>query len=179
MVSRYLDSSHTVFTLALGSAAALAVAFVTQYGFGYAPCELCIWQRWPYAVVIALGLIAYATGSRSETNLGEHGRTRIRFILLILATLALIVDAGIAGFHVGVELEWWQGLSGCGASTSAGSLDDLRAQIMAAPLVRCTDVAVSVLGLSMAAWNGLFAAGLALLGLRAILRVRTPDGDTA
>lgn len=174
MVSRYLDSSETVFTLALGSAAALAVAFVTQYGFGYAPCELCIWQRWPYAAAIALGLIAYAVRSRDETS-----RARIRFVLLILATIALIVDAGIAGFHVGVEQEWWQGLAGCGASTSAGSLDDLRAQIMAAPLVRCTDVAVSVLGLSMAAWNGLFAAGLALLGLRAILRGRTPDGDTA
>jgi disulfide bond formation protein DsbB len=178
MVSRYLDTSDAVFTLALGSAAALAVAFVTQYGFGYAPCELCIWQRWPYAVAIALGLIAY--GARPLVRSREApGRAPIRFALLVLATFALIVDVGIAGFHVGVEQEWWEGLSGCGASTSAGSLDDLRAQIMAAPLVRCTDVAVSVLGLSMAAWNALFAAGLALLGLRAILRVRKSDGDIA
>lgn len=146
--------------IAAGSAFALATALVTQFGFGYAPCELCIWQRWPYVVAIVLGIVGWKVRSRADATA----------FVLVGVTLAVMIDAGIAGFHVGVEQGWWQGLAGCGASGGADSLDDLRAQIMAAPLVRCTDVAITVLGLSMAAWNGLFAAGLAFLGLRAILK---------
>lgn len=155
-----------VLLLAAASAAALAVAFVTQYGFGYPPCELCVWQRWPYAAAILIGLGAWMLRERPAV-------TRLA---LAAITLALAANAGVAGFHVGVEQGWWQGLAGCGATGGADSLDDLRAQIMSAPVVRCTDVSVSVAGLSMAAWNGLFAAGLALLGLRAILKATSTGG---
>jgi len=164
-----LDRFPTGLILALGAAFALGVALISQFGFGYAPCELCIWQRWPYVAVIGLGLGAAAT----------RGRPTLSRALAALAVLALAVDAGIAGFHVGVEQGWWQGLASCGGVSEAGSIDDLKAQIMDAPLVRCTDIALSVLGLSMAAWNGLFATALALFGLRGILKSQTQPREGA
>ena len=152
-VLTFIQRSPVPLALGGGAVAALAVALISQYGFGYAPCELCIWQRWPYVAVIAFTGFAVAFPSVSAVR-----------VLMWMSVAALAVDSGIAGFHVGVEQGWWEGLSGCGAPSAASSIDDLRAQIMAAPLVRCTDVSLSVLGLSMAAWNGLFAAGLAIFG---------------
>jgi disulfide bond formation protein DsbB len=59
------------------------------------PCELCLWERWPYRIVIALGLLA---------TLLPRLPSRI---LLGLAALTLLGDVGIAGLHVGVEFGWW------------------------------------------------------------------------
>ena len=39
------------------SAGSLLAAFFFQYVIGLQPCVLCIWQRWPYAVVIALSIV--------------------------------------------------------------------------------------------------------------------------
>jgi len=43
----------------------------------------------------------------------------------------------------------------------------LLAQIMAAPLVRCDEIAWSLFGVSMAGWNALLSLGLAGLFARA------------
>ena len=40
-------------------AIALGTAMVAQHGFGLAPCELCVWQRWPYAAAAALVVPAF------------------------------------------------------------------------------------------------------------------------
>lgn len=88
--------------LATGAAiAALCIAWIAQYGFGLAPCELCYWQRYGYWAAIAIGLVAIFMPARSVA----------RRILLWLLALAFFVTAGIALFHVGVEQKWWQGLT--------------------------------------------------------------------
>lgn len=141
------------------SALTLGMAFLSQYGFGLAPCELCIWQRWPYAAVILLGLAAWKL-------------ERLRLPLLSLIALAFAIDSGIAVFHVGVEQTWWAGLSGCSGGSTAQSLEALRAQVLAAPVVRCDDVAFRFLGLSMAGWNALWAALLCLAALKIVKDAR-------
>ena len=47
-----------------GSVLLLLAAFGFQHIGGLAPCPLCIWQRWPHAVSIALGLLILAWPSR-------------------------------------------------------------------------------------------------------------------
>ena len=42
------------------AAAALAVAIAAERLGGLAPCPLCLMERWPYRVVIILGLFAAA-----------------------------------------------------------------------------------------------------------------------
>lgn len=121
--------------------AMLAGALFFQYAMGLPPCALCIWQRWAYAPPLALGLLAlFWPGARRP--------------LVLLAGIAFLGGAGIAGFHAGVEKGWWEGLASCtGAATSATTLEDLRAQLMAAAPVRCDEVPWSFAGVSMAGWN--------------------------
>ena len=139
--------------IALASAGALAAAFLAQYGFDLQPCILCIYQRWPYAVALGVSLLALLLA----------GRRAPLTALLGLCALAFMVNAGIAGSHVGIEQHWWAGTEACtGPSGEAASVQELLAQIQAAPVVRCDEVAWSLFGISMAGYNLL--ASLALAG---------------
>ena len=145
--------------LAAASAAALALAFAGQYGFDLQPCVLCVWQRWPHAAAILLGLAAW----------GLRGRPAAATAALLLAVVAELATGGVGVFHVGVEQGWWQGTAECGSTTAANDLAALKAQILNQPIVRCDEVAFAVFGISMAGWNALLAAGLAGLGIGAVV----------
>ncbi|WP_163850044.1 disulfide bond formation protein B [Pseudooceanicola aestuarii] len=140
----------------LGSVAVLGGALAFQHIGGLAPCDLCIDQRWPHAAAIAIGVILLATGQRWLAGLGA---------------LAALVTSGIGAYHAGVEQGWWEGPSTC-TSSNPGTLtaDQLFDQIMAAPLVRCDDIAWQFLGLSMAGWNALLSLILAVLWIAAARR---------
>jgi len=139
----------------------LGAALVSQYVFGLQPCELCLWQRWPYVAAILFGLAAVFVPAR------------LRATLLILAALAFVATAGIGVFHFGVEQHWWAGLPSCSGGTSASTVDELRAQLMGKPIVRCDDIAFQFLGLSMAGWNVIAAtiwAAFAFVAARRLVR---------
>ncbi len=145
------------FLIPLGLAsAAVGMALLSQYGFGTHPCDLCLLQRYPYAVIVALGLAGLAI---------KHSRFRQGLYYLIL--LAFLTTGGIAAYHVGVEQGWVKGPSGCSIEASgSSSLDALKAEILGAPLVSCSDVGASFLGLSMAVWNALYALACMILWQR-------------
>jgi disulfide bond formation protein DsbB len=155
-IAEITNNPRLVFALLLGaSAAILASAFASQYIGGLQPCILCLYQRVPYGVVIAL----------SGLGLGLSGLTPPpRSVIVGLAGLcavAFLINAGIASFHVGVEQHWWQGTEGCvGAGGAARTIEELRAQILAAPVVRCDQVPWSLFGISMAGYNVLTSLGL-------------------
>jgi len=143
--------------VAAASTAILGAAFAFQYIGGLAPCVLCIYQRYPYGIAIALGLLAFALAKGPIARLA-----------LVFAGLGLLIGAGIAVFHVGVEQQWWQGTAECGGIGGANlSLEQLKAEILAAPAVRCDEVAWSLFGISMAGYNVLLALGLALVAFAA------------
>ena len=140
-----------------GSAALLLAAFAFQHLGGMAPCALCLWQRWPHAAAVLVGVLALLLGGR---------------FLPWLGALAALSTAGIGLYHTGVERDWWEGPATCSAG-DIGNLtpDELFEQIMAAPLVRCDEVPWEMLGLSMASWNAVAALGLAALWVMAARRV--------
>lgn len=133
--------------LLAASAVVLGAAYVFQYGFDLPPCELCYLQRYPYMAVIGLMVVGWVA-----LRLGR-GLTW----LLALAGLALIVNAGIAVNHVGVEQKWWEGPATCSAVATPADSEQLLDQILNAPLVRCDEVSWSFLGVSMAGYNLLIA----------------------
>jgi len=148
--------------LLAAAAAALGGAWTLQYGFGLPPCELCIWQRWPWGIAAAAALAAL---------LLRRGGRPARWALAA-AGLATLAGAGIAFFHVGVEQHWWQGLTSCtGTVGRADTLEALRAQVMAAPVVRCDEPQGVFLGLSLAGWNALASVAAAGLALGAAARL--------
>jgi disulfide bond formation protein DsbB len=46
-----------------GSMALLAGAFAFQ-AMGYPPCHLCLWQRWPHAAALLIGVVVWLSGWR-------------------------------------------------------------------------------------------------------------------
>lgn len=140
----------------LGSAALLAGAFGFQYLGGLAPCKMCLWQRWPHGAAVVIGIVALLVPRR---------------IWPLLGALAAATTAGIGVFHAGVEQGWWEGPTTCTSGPIAGvSPEDLLDQILAAPLVRCDEIAWQMLGISMAGWNAILSAVLAGLWLMAAAR---------
>ena len=98
MFAYVLHPARASLLLALLSAAILLAALALQFLGGLAPCPLCIWQRWPYVALVALGLIGWRWRSRA---------------LLGIATLVLLGAAGLAAYHVGIEQGWWALPGGC------------------------------------------------------------------
>jgi disulfide bond formation protein DsbB len=136
---------------ALGSAAMLLAAFGFQYLGGLAPCAMCLWQRWPHAVAIGVGAVGFALPHR---------------IIAWGGALTMAVNVGIALLHTGVEREWWTiNLTCTGGGEDLGAMDitALLDPSQGGEIVLCTDVAWSMLGLSMASWNGI--GSLVLLGI--------------
>jgi disulfide bond formation protein DsbB len=143
----------TALVVLLASAALLGGALAFQYLGGYAPCVLCHWQRYAHAAAIILAAAALAL---------PRGRT----LLLVAAALAELSGAGIALFHVGVEQHWWQGTAACGSAVGgASSIEELRARLLAQPVVRCDEVAWSLFGVSMAGYNLLASLSLGVLAI--------------
>ncbi len=140
-------------TFALGLAV-LGGAFAFQHWGGLDLCVLCVYQRWAWVAVIATAALALALS----------GWKALAITFLVLALLALLASAGLAGFHVGVEQHWWAGTSECGGQTGkAKTLAELKAQLMATPVTRCDEVAWSLAGISMAGWNMILSLGGAVL----------------
>ena len=53
-----------------GSGAMLSGAFAFQIVGGMHPCTLCLWQRWPHAAAIVIGLLALVIPGRALPLLG-------------------------------------------------------------------------------------------------------------
>src|SRR5690606_11473257 len=132
-----LEPSRASLLLAIASAAILLAALALQYLGGLPPCPLCIWQRWPYVALIALGLV------------GWRWRPRV---MLGLAALVLFGGAGIAAYHVGIEQGWWALPAGCIAGGSAQTVEELRRMLAEAPPA-CDQVGFRFLGLTLAGLN--------------------------
>ncbi len=146
-----LTRSQALSLATAGSAAALAAAYAFQYIGGLLPCHLCWQQRYAHFAALGLGILALLIP-----------KTILARLLPLAGGAAALTSAAYASFHTGVERHWW--LSECSSSPIANiSAKDLLAQIQAAPVVKCDQVAWQMLSLSMASWNMLLS--LALLAL--------------
>jgi disulfide bond formation protein DsbB len=156
-VNRSLRQAHW---LALGvPAVLLAGAYVSQYGFGLYPCEMCWWQRYPHFAALALALVAVVVRPKAPW--------------IGLAALAILVSGLIGAFHAGVEYGWWQGFTTCSSPVDSSGGDPLAA-IMNAPLIRCDVAPWSLAGISLAGFNALISvlSAVAIFALLAKARQR-------
>ncbi|OYW47302.1 MAG: disulfide bond formation protein B [Sphingomonadales bacterium 32-68-7] len=131
----------------------LGGAYLSQYGFGLYPCEMCWWQRYPHFAALALALLACLAPPRK--------------LWLALAALAILASGAIGAFHAGVEYGWWEGLTACSSPVESGGGVSALEAIMDAPVVRCDVAPWTLLGVSLAGFNALIstAAALAILVL--------------
>lgn len=155
-------SLRNISLLALfASLSALGMALISQYGFGLHPCHLCYWQRLPYACAALFAFTAFL-------------KPRYGKALLWLCVIAFMIDAAIAAYHAGIEWHWWQGLESCSGNMSGNmSIDEIRAKIMGAATISCSEAAFRFMGLSMAGWNAIYAILCALLVGLSIRRAKS------
>jgi disulfide bond formation protein DsbB len=147
--------------LLLGGIGPVAAAFYAQYMLGFPPCPLCLWQRYPYLLPALSGVALLVPPMR------RHWRA-----LLAMGILGWLITGGIGAYHVAFEQGWVAGDTGCAAAKVAGTLSDLRASILEAPLVACNVVSFRFLTLSMASWNVM--GTLAMIALAIGLLRRRP-----
>jgi disulfide bond formation protein DsbB len=140
-------------------AMALATAFTAQYVFGLMPCNLCLIERVPFALAGLLGLAALICS--------PHRR-----LLLTLAGALLLVNGGIAFYHVGVEQHWWASAVCARAEGGVVDVSDLAAAMSRPVEVPCDVPAWSYRGVTMAALNIIFSGGLGLLAVVLARRAR-------
>jgi disulfide bond formation protein DsbB len=138
--------------IAAASVAILAVVWIFQ-SLGYAPCELCLSQRYAFYAAVPLALLT-ALISRSARGLARAG-----FALLALVFLA---NAVLAAYHVGVEYHWWQGPTACTGGPGSLDVNDLVKALDSVKVVRCDEVQLRIAGLSLAGWNVVASAVLAI-----------------
>jgi disulfide bond formation protein DsbB len=146
-----------IFLFLIACAGVLAAALGLQYLFGYAPCELCLKERYAYYAGMPLSIAALASMA--------SGRRSWAAALIALAGLGFLVNSGLGLYHAGVEWHWWAGPSTCtGGTPLATTPEDLLKALQTQKVVRCDQPALSPLGLSLAAWNIPIGLGLAALG---------------
>ena len=143
----------------------LAGAYVFEYIGGLKPCPLCLEQRVPWFILIALG------GAISAATIAKAPRA----ILLLLYTAAIGValwGVYLGGYHAGVEYKWWPGPQKC-SGTLQPSDGGLLGPLSPNEIVRCDEIPWALFGvISLAGFNFLFsivAAGLAAFGLKAAI----------
>jgi disulfide bond formation protein DsbB len=146
MPASFYHPKNASLLLMFAALATLGTVYVMQYGFGLAPCQMCIWQRWPFGILAVVGLIGAFAWPRT---------------MLILALLTMLASIGLAGYHVGVEQGMIPLPAGCASVGEASSVEELKAMLKAAP-PSCDQLSFTFLGLSLAGWNVVGSTILAL-----------------
>lgn len=133
--------------LILASSMALLAAWFTEHVLHINPCILCLVERWPWRILLALGVF-----------------TTIFPIFRVsgyLSTLVLLSVLGLSFCHAGVEWGWWQSpFPGCHAPHITGStMAERLASMPLRPAKPCDYPTYLIPGLpiSMAVMDGLYA----------------------
>jgi disulfide bond formation protein DsbB len=143
--------------------AALVTAYGFQYIGGYAPCPLCLMQRYAYYVGIPLLFVALV--------LVATAHDRWASIVFALVALAFLANAGLGVYHAGAEWKFWPGPDTCSSVSQAlgtgsgGLLKDLETT----RVIRCDEAPWTFLGLSFAGWNVVISLLIAIAALQAAL----------
>jgi disulfide bond formation protein DsbB len=161
------SQSARAVVIAVLSVAILAAVWIFQ-AFGYQPCELCLTQRYAFYAAAPLALLtafaasrfAHRASGRTPVSRRAIGLARVGFVLLAAVFAA---NAVLAAYHTGVEYHWWAGPTACtGGLTGSLDVNDLAKALDSVKVVRCDEVQLRIAGLSLAGWNVLASAALAV-----------------
>ncbi|MEM7192184.1 MAG: disulfide bond formation protein B [Pseudomonadota bacterium] len=153
LAGQMMAASATLFG---GALLIILMALGFEHIGGYAPCELCLQERYAYYFGIPAALIAFFAARGNSFGFA-------RLVLLLIA-IGFLLNAGLGVYHAGAEWKFWPGPDTCGGgfelTWGEGGIQDT-------PVIRCDEAAWRMLGLSFAGWNvviSLILAGVALFG---------------
>lgn len=152
-----MPNRQIVAALALVAAIiALGGAWVAETQAGLVPCALCLLERWPFRILLALSVLGLAWPG-------------MRRLALAASTVTMLVGVGLGVMHVGVEQHWWPSpLPECAApALGGGSMAERLARMPARPAKPCDEpvLLIPVVPLSFAELQ--LAVALVLAGMLA------------
>lgn len=143
-----LNIRNLLLFLVFTSIAPLIAVYIAEFGFGLAPCELCLWQRKPFFIIIFLTIFALFFASKPK----------LQKTIIILCVMAIFTNFVIAIYHFGVEKKIFTGLAGCsgGNLNEITDLEELKLALKETAVVKCDEPAFEFLKVSMAGWNAIY-----------------------
>lgn len=142
----------------LASLAMLLGAHAFEIFGKMAPCPLCLRQRDVYWAAVAMAVAGLVLWQRKPAN-------RYLVALNVMLGLVFVTGAVVATYHAGVEWKFWEGPAGCsgGAITDLENVDLLGTLGKKLATVSCSEAPWRMLGVSMAGYNALVSAVLAIV----------------
>ena len=138
-----------------------------EYIGGYAPCPLCLLQRYAYYAAVPLLFIAMALAAE---------RPKLAALFFFAVSLGYLANAGLGVYHAGVEWQFWPGPDTCATQQALPSTPaDLLKGLSEARVVRCDEATWRLFGLSFAGWNALISLGLFAISLQAAFAATERD----
>jgi disulfide bond formation protein DsbB len=153
MKIKLLDSKVFFLSLFIISAVSLIFALFVENILGYLPCHLCIYQRWPYAVI---GILS------SASLFANHKYITIFIILAICSSIIL------SFWHAGIELNIFESASTCNNQIKLDSnlsFAEMIKALDAAPVATCSAVAFKIFNISMSQINFIISIILLIFSL--------------
>jgi len=126
-------------------------ALFIEYILKVKPCALCIYQRYPYYLILLLSALFFL-------------KNNWKYSLMILMTLTSIVGFFLAGYHVGIEYGVIDELSSCKTEISKNiSKDILLKELQSKLAPSCKQVDFKLFGMSLASINMIMSLIFAIL----------------
>lgn len=149
------DEKRLSGVLFIASALVILTALASQYIGGLQPCALCLDQRLPYYIGVPILALIYL----SPVQYAKYG--------LLMIGCIFVYSAGFGFYHAGVEYGFWAGPSACSQASASVPLtiDDLNRSLSSEAIIRCDAAAFTLFGISLAGYNFIASAGVALVAL--------------
>ncbi len=141
----------------LAAISALSSAYIAQFVFDFQPCILCLYQRWPFFIIIAFATFSLLTKNQ-----------KLQRTVFFICLACLLTNVAIASYQVGVEQKIFRGPDACSSNNHLNEIHDLeqlRQALMKTKAVRCDEPQLFFLKLSMAAWNVIYCLFLAIAAI--------------
>ena len=123
------------------SVVSLIIAYFVEYIMQLVACPLCIYQRFPYLLLIAVSLMAL-----------QGSKKRYYYWYIIIFAISIF----LAAYHTGVERGLFELSSFCKPAiqiTDNLSVMEFRQSLENQPISACDKPALTIIGLSMTEWN--------------------------
>ena len=128
----------------------LATAYIAEYIFHYTPCPLCVYERFPYLILIKICLTALIIRELSKYT-------------LIFIFLTMLSSCILSTYHSFVERGIIQPSALCSSMIRIPkglSIEHIKQIFYSQPITSCTKPAIKIFSISMTEYNLLLNIGL-------------------
>jgi disulfide bond formation protein DsbB len=142
--------NHLFLFFLIVSTGLLGSAFGFQYIFDIHPCSLCIYQRYPWIIIALFSFV------------GLFLNRSINRIIVVAIFVILLASLTLSIYHVGIEQKWWANHLICKSAIDTENFESFKQQLIKTEMVDCAKIQWSLFGVSMAGFNAIISAILAV-----------------